>query len=240
MPALNLDLEYFGHRKTKRLVARLGAGAELIPLKIWIYTGRFHSEDGLLLGYSDEELVMLAEIVGNASSILLALVDVGFLLKIENGYEVHQWLQHQGHIAAFKKRGSDAANKRWKKLNTESSNATSNAPTELTNGANGALPTKNTPVAGATDFLKDEFEKARKAYPGKKRSLETEWANFKKKNPKGISAIVLLLLPAILTAKAHKEKLLKLNAFVPNWPAFEVWINGKRWEEEFETEVYQK
>ncbi len=160
MSALNLDLEYFGHRKTRRLVSRLGDGAEVIPLKLWSYTGKYHAEDGLLSGYQDDELAMLCGVSGNATSIFSALVDVGFLNKTATGYEVHQWNDHQGHIAAFKKRGKEAAIARWSKLKPDGSNATSNAPTD---GANGALPTDETkgerpPAPDLDGFKKPSFE----------------------------------------------------------------------------------
>lgn len=149
MPCINLDLEYFSHRKILRLCAKLGPWAEIIPIKLWVYTGKFHPESGLLTGYSPEELIAIigvrTEADRDATSILQALLDCGFLVTAVGGYQVHQWLEYQGHIAAFSIRGKTAAKKRWAKLSEFTQNDTtsipdamlsddsSNAPTILTN-----------------------------------------------------------------------------------------------------------
>lgn len=44
------------------------------------------------------------------------MLDCGFLVTAEGGYQVHQWLEYQGHIAAFSIRGKTAAKARWSKL----------------------------------------------------------------------------------------------------------------------------
>jgi len=120
MPCINLDLEYFSHRKVLRLCARLGPWAEIIPLKLCAYTGKFHPETGHLIGYSADELITMIgvrpDLGRDASSILQALLDCGFLVTAEGGYQVHQWLEYQGHIAAFSIRGKTAAKARWSKL----------------------------------------------------------------------------------------------------------------------------
>ncbi len=120
MPYLNVDLDYFAHRKTVRLCARLGAWAEMVPLKLWAYVGKHHAEDGLLIGYEPSELFALAGIripeSCNANSMLIALLDIKIMDAMDGGWVVHEWLDHQGHIAAFAIRGRNNANKRWAKL----------------------------------------------------------------------------------------------------------------------------
>lgn len=88
-------------------------------------------------------------------------------------------------------------------------------------------------------FISD-FEKVRTAYPGSKRGIETEYANFRKKYPKEFRGLIPLLLPAIEKQKMHKDKLDAMKAFVPNWKNFKTWINNRCWEEEPEKEVYVK
>ena len=56
MPYLNLDLDWFGHRKAVRLVGLLGQGADLYPIKLWAYVGKHHAETGRLEGYSEREI----------------------------------------------------------------------------------------------------------------------------------------------------------------------------------------
>ena len=74
----------------------------------------------------------------------------------------------------------------------------------------------------------EQFDIARKLYPNpQKRGLETEFANFVKKN-KNWREIVPLLLPAI---QAQIEW--RLNArgeWRPPWKIFPTWINQRWWE----------
>lgn len=127
MPSINLDLDYFEHPKTRRLIRRLGDGAELLPLKLWIYVGKYHAEDGLLAGYSEQEIESIIQWRGQPGQAVAALRDaqIGFLEGTPDGFKVHDWLAHSGHIAAFKKRGQDAAEARWSKARDALGNATS-------------------------------------------------------------------------------------------------------------------
>ncbi len=145
MPYLNLDLDFFQHPKTKRLIGILGPGAELIPIKLWAYCGKYHAQDGMLSGYSYREVASLCEWVGDATILIQALIKVGFLDATSNAnsnakeLKVHDWEEHEGHIIAFRERAKQAALKRWTKLDATSnaknttSIATSNAPTIPTN-----------------------------------------------------------------------------------------------------------
>lgn len=148
MPCINLDLEYFSHRKILRLCAKLGSWAEIIPIKLWVYTGKFHPESGLLIGYSPEELIAIIgvrpEAGRDATSILQALLDCGFLVTAEGGYQVHQWLEYQGHIAAFSIRGKTAAKKRWAKLSEFTQNDATSIPDAMLNDDSSNAPTSLT------------------------------------------------------------------------------------------------
>lgn len=127
MPYLNLDLDYFEHRKTLRLIALCGPGSELCPIKLWRYVGRYHPTTGKLVGYTDEEIEKYAGWTGESGVLIDALVKLFFVDKIEDGYAVHHWFRHAGHLSVFKKRAKSAAKARWKRYAT--SNATSIAKT---------------------------------------------------------------------------------------------------------------
>lgn len=156
MSSLNVDENYFENIKTKRLKLRLGPIADLIPLRLWCHAAKHCPEDGVFKGYSSEELAMVAGYDGDASSMLAALLEFGFLVKVNNtSYKIHQWEEHQGHIISFKRRGKANAQKRWG-LNTKnassnaSSNADSNAPTRLT------IPTKLTKEHSASKPVSEQ------------------------------------------------------------------------------------
>ena len=74
------------------------------------------------------------------------------------------------------------------------------------------------------------FDSARKAYPGTKLGLDTEWKNFLKANKPEISDLLML---AIEKEKAYKEKCALLGSFVAPWKNFKTWVNQKCWEQEF-------
>lgn len=120
MAHLNLDLDYFEHRKTRRLVGLLGRGADVLPIKLWRYVGKYHSEDGRLTGYTEQEIAAAAEWWGKPDEFIAAMLAVVFLEKDGDTYIVHDWLKQQGHIAALRRRNQLNAESRWAKI----SNAT--------------------------------------------------------------------------------------------------------------------
>lgn len=142
MAYLNVDLDYFDHPKTVRLVGQLGRGADLLPLRLWAYTGKYHAEKGELTGYSPLEIEAAVKWwgqPGRATEALLApfLGKPGFLERIEQGFKVHDWDEINGHIAAFKARAKAGAKAKWAKVHAEamlkqsSSNPASNALQEV-------------------------------------------------------------------------------------------------------------
>jgi hypothetical protein len=128
MPSLNLDLNYFEHPKTKRLVGLLGRGAEVLPIKLWSYCGRLHAESGRLTAYSPQEIESIAGWWGRAGEMIDGLLKTGFLETAGDGYKIHAWKEHQGHIVNFHKRAKTAAKARWEQSKGDATSiATSNA-----------------------------------------------------------------------------------------------------------------
>lgn len=113
MPALNLDLDYFEHPKTKRLVGLLGPGAETYPIRLWVYCGKYHYKDGDLAGYSDGEIEAVSGWTGPAGRMVHAMTTVGFLDLTPDGLSVHDWQDHAGHFVAYHERAKMAARRRW-------------------------------------------------------------------------------------------------------------------------------
>lgn len=141
MACLNIDLNYFDHPKTTALVDLLGRGAELLPLKLWAYCGRFHAKSGRITNLSPEKIEAKLGWWGKPGKAIEAMVDAGFVREVNGAYEAHDWLEHQGHIAAFNLRAKQAAQARWEKIGYEdaSSIASSNAPSNAL-----TIPTKPT------------------------------------------------------------------------------------------------
>ena len=76
-----------------------------------------------------------------------------------------------------------------------------------------------------------KFEQARKIYPGTKRKLDVELANFRKQH-KNHREILPLLAPAIENQIEYRKALKAAGAFVPAWKHFRTWINQSCWGEE--------
>lgn len=167
MPEINIDIEYFDHRKTKRLILRFGEDAAIYPIKIWSYAARHHPIDGCFSGYSDDEIAAILSASSNATSILQALLDVGFLERTAAGIVVHGWVERQGHIVAYHERAVNAANKRWAKLRQNEGkdatsiaksgdkHATSNALQEATQVTQGSNSIEGKGVQGKNHYAED-------------------------------------------------------------------------------------
>ncbi len=114
MAYLNLDFNYFTNVKTRRLVCQLGRGSEMLPIRLWCHCASHHAEDGVLAGYSVEEIEFILEWKGARGKAVATLVKVGFLDTLERGFRVHNWMAHEGHISEFKRRSRIANATRWK------------------------------------------------------------------------------------------------------------------------------
>lgn len=81
---------------------------------------------------------------------------------------------------------------------------------------------------------KEEFEAFRKVYPGRKRGLDTEFANFRKKH-KDWREVLPLLLPA---AQAYAEQARGTSQkYIKH---LQTWINNRAWETDYELSPIQR
>ncbi len=128
MPDIHLDIEFFNHRKTVRLVGLLGRGSEVLPVRLWCYIAKHHADSGSLTGYSARSVEKVIAWWGKEGACVAALEETGFLDRIENGWKIHDWSEHARHLAAFRARGLKGAAARWgfaEKLSNAVSNAVS-------------------------------------------------------------------------------------------------------------------
>ncbi len=102
---------FYSHRKTIRLKVRLGMDAYWIPPRIWAYAAE-HQADGNLSSYSSEELAELIGYSSNATSMLQALKDCGF---VDPDGVIHGWSEHNGYHERYSERAKTAAAARWGK-----------------------------------------------------------------------------------------------------------------------------
>lgn len=119
MPYLNIDLDFFNHPKTLMLEAELGGrrSASVLPIMLWVHVGKYHSDDGYLKGYSP---AAIAKAIGidyrDSEKVVSALIKCGFMEQKKDGFIVHEFSQHNGHLSLFRERAKIAAETRWKKI----------------------------------------------------------------------------------------------------------------------------
>jgi len=153
MPSLNIDLDFFDHPKTKRLKAMLGPAAAIYLIQLWVYAGKYHTEDGLFKKYMPDEVASFAGYHGKGEKMLQAMLQAGFIEKAGRwtkgcrwAFVVRNWTEHEGHLVNFRLRAKMGSEARWahkrnsiineSKKNNASSNASSNA---LSNASSNAL-----------------------------------------------------------------------------------------------------
>jgi hypothetical protein len=142
MADLNLDLDYFTHPKTVRLIGLLGKGAEVLPIRLWCYCGKYHAEDGKFTGYSTQEIESIVSWWGKEGEFVQALLKVRFLEGSEGAYSCHDWAEHNGHIQALKERNRKVAEARWDKIRKGN-----------TSGVPSGIPKDTSGVPQPTDHL---------------------------------------------------------------------------------------
>lgn len=202
MPYLNIDLDYFQHPKTLLLESELGGHrTTLIPIRLWAHVGKYHSDDGFLKGYTPETIAKAVQYDHReAEKLVDALIRCGLLDKKKDGYQVHDWNEHNGHLALFRERGRIAAEARWNKSKNTDKPAQDNAKS-------GNSPKKQLP------FTEDQIGEIRTALAKscKHRLIseanETAWNELKGKLEKAYRSkkIENMFAYAIKAAMNHGE-----------------------------------
>jgi hypothetical protein len=109
---VRLNCNFFTHRKTIRLRAALGEDAFWIPPRLWAYAAEHHP-DGIFRDYSPGEIATAIGYTGDASRMLRALLQAGFM--DHDPLRIHDWLQWNWYHQAFAERAKRAAAARWQK-----------------------------------------------------------------------------------------------------------------------------
>lgn len=159
MQFLNVDINYFDHPKTRRLVGLLGRGADVLPIKLWSYCGKYRPESGRLTDHSAQEIESIVGWWGNQGRLMEVLLQLGFVERDGEGFKVHDWLETQGHLAMFKERAKKGAAARWGR--DAPSNASSNAQASDKQCAN--QPTNQ--LTSKSDLRKKAIAKALEDLP---------------------------------------------------------------------------
>ena len=112
---IRLAVSFRGHRKRKRLRLLLGPGATDYLLDLWIATAMNHP-DGILSGMDETDIALEAGWEGEPQAFVAALLECRLLDKIDHGYALHDWAEHQAYVVHAEDRKTQAKNaaaKRW-------------------------------------------------------------------------------------------------------------------------------
>lgn len=118
---VRVDIGFYTHRKTIRLFSKIGESAFWVPPRIWAYAAS-QQIDGIFEQYSAAELAMLVGYNKDATSMLQALIEAGFLDP--DPLRIHDWSEYNGFHAVFSARAKKAAAARWKKESSKERRST--------------------------------------------------------------------------------------------------------------------
>lgn len=152
-----LKLDVLEHDKIKELIEifeeeekHLGSAAVLSWMRLIIYAAR-NATDGHL-AIKPRRLRIVSGFPGQTEQLIEALIDLELIEKTPQGYQLHDWEEHQPYIAASGLRISQAkkaARARWEKGEKKQggnagSNALSNAESKKSNAPTLTLTNTNT------------------------------------------------------------------------------------------------
>lgn len=122
----------------------------MLLIRLWCHCGEHHCETGALTGYSEQEIEMIAEWWGEHGKAVEAMMRVGFLRREDNTYIIKDWLEHSGHLAAFKEWSRAGNKKRWDKHRANKGRDPTGSPS--------GSPTGNPPLNSRLVSSKDSSE----------------------------------------------------------------------------------
>ena len=243
---IRISLGFLDHPKTKKLRKRLGDGAVLCLLRLWMWAAE-NRPAGLLDNMDAEDVELAADWKGDEGAFTQALIDCRWLEKTDDGcYAIHDWDEHQAYASKSEERherAKKAAQARWEKphdansnaqamlddANSISEHATSNAPRHQDSKL-----LINTPPPPSQGELCASQDDPQEKYPA---DFEAFWALYPRKEGKH---------DAVKAWKKNKQKIPKLEKLkaaldwqktTDQWqrgiiPHATTWLNGHRWQDD--------
>lgn len=105
------------------------------------------------------------------------------------------------------------------------------------NSSPNAIDASSEQEAQRSKKILDDFDEARKYYPGRKLGRDVEFAKLARRCKKEeLHIVVASLIPAIEKEINYRKKRADSGQFVPEWKNFSTWINARAWEQDFSTD----
>jgi hypothetical protein len=125
---VRVNCNFFSHRKTARLKAKIGEAALWLPVRLWAYAAE-HEPDGNFRDYQPEEIAALVGYTGDAKAMLKALLEAGFMET--SPLRIHDWAEYNGYHQKYSDRAKKAAAARWRKTEPAQATGDEGRTTEL-------------------------------------------------------------------------------------------------------------
>ena len=119
---VRLFVGFYQHRKTAKLRELISEAAYWLPPRLWAYAAE-HQPDGDFSKYSASELARLLDYRKDASRMLQALTEAGFL---DTNGRIHDWAEHNAYHQTYSDRAKKAARARWNPLKQDTAASDSN------------------------------------------------------------------------------------------------------------------
>lgn len=118
-----INVDFPTHRKTKRLLRRLGPAGPWYLVRLWLWAARNHPS-GDLSGLSDEDIEEAIDWPADVGALVPALVECGFADGDERERALHDWADHQPWAIGADMRSAKA---RWNAVKKHHGETAANA-----------------------------------------------------------------------------------------------------------------
>jgi len=135
--------------------------------------------------------------------------------------QLNRDLEHWNQVRQSRSNNGKKGGRPKKQTEAKKTNALSGKQTKAKKAVNGN-------VNDSVNDISEVFEEFRKTYPGTKRGLNAELANFLKKYE---PEIVHKLMPGLLKEIEWRKEARQPEHFVPPWKHLSTWINKMCWEQ---------
>lgn len=150
--------------KTKKLAKLAGPEAPLYLIYLWAFCAETDRTDGVLRGMGADDIELAVDWPGEDGKLVDALLRVGFLDEIKDGFAVHDWEDHQPWLVGAKARKAKAkaaAKARWGNAEENDEDATS-MPGACDEDAQSNAPFPSLPIPSSPNASKPKKKTAPK------------------------------------------------------------------------------
>lgn len=104
---VRLPVDFWSHRKTRKLIKRLGLEGPVSFQRLWFYASQ-RRPDGDLSGLTNEDIALEAHWDGDPDDFVEGLLEVGYLDREGDELVLHEWAYHQPWVASKPERTEKA------------------------------------------------------------------------------------------------------------------------------------